>query len=253
MLISSIDNVVKFDRQLNNLWELNIFSKPDVNKDFFYESQMFSLLCKGVDLPFIQLDIDNMPFGKKFYGKVTQENSFSIEVSVLDDFGSFNYFDNWIKAVYNVEGGYFYSFTDQKEYETKAERTFMLKYQKPVSVPYLKVAPGKFAEPYPVPPLTYGAIAKTASTEDFEKFNASLTAGSQAAKIAARSAIAPLQAVSFTGSYISQLTTSIQFKLNNVKITKIGNIASDYEKGDGMSLKVDFVFDSITKVVVPSL
>jgi hypothetical protein len=161
------------------------------------QTSLINLLCKSVSLPFIKIDVESPYFGKKFYGKVSQENTFTIEVWNDDDFEVFYYFDNWFKKVYDIKTQSFISYDNEELYKDQVERVFVLNYYK---------------------------IKTEDNIRYFKKGESDI-------------------AVAWKDSILSPSKT---FRLNNVKILSMDDFNQDYEKGDGMTLKLNFVFDSVS-------
>jgi len=134
-IVSEIENIINFDRQLSNLWELQI---SDADPTSAGDAFLISRWCKSVSLPFFSMDASNTFFGKKFYNKVTSDNKFTIDIWLDDQFKTFDYFWKWFGKVYNVEEGYFYSFSSKEEYENVAEKIFILSYMTNISTPIIK-------------------------------------------------------------------------------------------------------------------
>lgn len=217
---------------------MNIF--PTIlSDDSEFESLLVTVQAQSLSFSNPALGTEDTFFGKKFYNKVTLDNTFSADIWLDNKWRAFDYFDNWFKRVYNVEGGYFNSFRTEIEYLQNCERDIAVRFMKPVSFPIVGVATrfNPYFSERLLDPVDINTPVEASP-------NAVVNTGLEGYAVSKR-VIDPLAQVVPYFTIDSNYVVSKSFVLKNCKILKVDDVTGTYENGNGMTVKVTMCFDSI--------
>lgn len=130
MAISPITNIVGYDYQLKNLFDLVIEDHdPDPekpNKFGWFYTNGFKFMVVDTDLDFQRFEYHNFQ-GKHFSkGRTFDNQTFSFTIHENTYFETMLYFEDWISKIYDIKNRVFNSFKNELEYTNVCERTFRL-------------------------------------------------------------------------------------------------------------------------------
>jgi hypothetical protein len=110
---SELDYIATIDFQLSNLWDFIIVSNPSLATsnlgnlaDVAANSAVGTLMKFKIttcNLPLPGLNTEGTKIGKKHY--VSREYEGDFQITIMEDtfFSSYNYFDSWMKLVYDFD------------------------------------------------------------------------------------------------------------------------------------------------------